>query len=53
MLRHVDQRDGEIARRMQHGDAERADQHHVACRCAAVLPQLNCPGEKPIVKTRW
>ena len=35
MLDHIDQRDREIARRMQHGESERAGEHHVAGRDAA------------------
>ena len=46
VLGHVDQRDGEIARRMQHGHAERADQHDLARRRAAGLPQRDRPGEQ-------
>ena len=43
MLGDVDQRDGEIARRIQDGKAERADQHDVAGGGAALLPELDAP----------
>ena len=39
MLGDVDQRDREIARGVEDGEAERADQHHVAGGGAALLPQ--------------
>ena len=46
MLGDVDQRDREIARRVQDGKAERADQHDVAGGGAAALPQRDRPGQQ-------
>ncbi len=46
MLRHVDQRDREIASGVQDGEAERADEHHVARGRGAVLPELDGPGQE-------
>ena len=46
MLGDIDQRDRKVARRMQHGKPERADQHHVAGGRCAALPQHDGPGEQ-------
>ena len=46
MLGDVDQRDREIARGVQDGKAERADQHDVAGGGAALLPEPDRPGEQ-------
>ena len=46
MLRDVDERHREIARRMQHGQSKRAHQHDVARRRRALLPEHDRPGEQ-------
>ena len=46
MLDHVDQRDREIARRMQHRETERAGEHHIAGRDRAAVPERDRPGEQ-------
>ena len=46
MLGDVDQRHREIARRVQHRDSQRADQHDVAGRGGAALPEHDRPGEQ-------
>ena len=46
MLDHVDQRDRQIARRMQHREAERAGEHHIAGRDRAAMPERDRPGEQ-------
>ena len=43
VLGDVDQRDRKVARRVQDGKAERADQHHVAGRRTAALPERDRP----------
>ncbi len=45
VLRDVDQCDRKIARRMQHGETQSADQHDVARAGLAALPQHDRPGE--------
>ena len=51
VLRHVDQRDREIARRVQHRQAERAGEHHVAGRDLALLPEGIAQASRPMVST--
>ncbi len=46
MFRHVDESDGQIARRVKHGQSERADENDVTCRRRAVLPQNDRPRQK-------
>ena len=46
VLRDIDQCDGKVARRMQHGKSERAGQHDVAGGRRAALPQHDRPGEQ-------
>ncbi len=46
VLGDVDQRHGEVAGRLQHGNAERAGEHHVARGGRALLPQQDRPGEQ-------
>ena len=46
VLGDVDQRHGEIARRAEHREAERADQHDVARRRPSRLPEQDRPGEQ-------
>ena len=46
VLGDVDQRHGEIARRAQHRQAERAHQHDIAGRRPPRLPERDRPGEK-------
>ena len=46
VLGDVDQRDGEIARGVEDGEAERADQHDLAAGDRAALPQHDRPGEQ-------
>src|SRR5260221_1095791 len=45
MLYHLDQRHGEVARRMQHGETERRRQHDVAGGDLAGAPQRDRPDE--------
>jgi hypothetical protein len=46
VLRDVDEGDGEVTRAVQDGEAERADQHDVAGRSPAVVPQPQRPAEQ-------
>ena len=46
VLGHVDQRDRQIARRMQDRKPERADQHDVAGGDLAALPERDRPGQQ-------
>ena len=46
VLGRVDQIDGEIARRTQHGDAERTDQHDLTGRRVPGLPQMHDPEQQ-------
>ena len=45
VLRDIDQRDREVTGGMQHGEAQRTDQHDVARTRLAALPQHDRPGE--------
>ena len=45
MLRNVDQRDGEIPRRVQDRKPERTHQHHIARGRGAVLPKHDRPAQ--------
>ena len=47
VLGDVDQRHGQVARRVQDREPERADQHDVAGGGRAALPQHDRPGEQP------
>ena len=49
VLGDVDQCDREVARGMQDGKAERADQHHVARGGGAALPQRDGPASSAMV----
>src|ERR1700691_1220836 len=46
MLRDVDERHREIARRMQHGQPKRAHEHDIARRRRALLPEHDYPSEQ-------
>jgi len=43
VLRCVDEGDGEIARGMEHGNTESANEHHLARRDQVLLPEQNGP----------
>ena len=45
VLRQIDQRHGQIARAVQDAERQRGDQHEVADRGLALLPQQNAPGD--------
>ena len=46
MLGDVDERHGQISRGIENGQAERTDQHDVAGRGSALLPEHDDPGEQ-------
>src|SRR5277367_4722423 len=47
VLSDVDERDREVARRIEDRQTERTDQDDVAGRCAAGLPKRNGPSQDP------
>jgi hypothetical protein len=46
MLRHVDERNCEIASGVQYGKTERADEYDLTRRHEPLLPQQNCPAQQ-------
>ncbi len=46
VLGRIDQRDGEIARRMQNAEAQGTDEHDIAGRDQIVLPQQHRPSQQ-------
>ena len=46
MLCDIDQRHGKVARRVEHRNTQGADQHHVAGRRRAALPEHDRPGQQ-------